>query len=35
VDPLRRESDAFRLLIWFAAAVAVIIVIVLVVRAVS
>jgi hypothetical protein len=34
-NPLRNESDAFRVLVWFVAAVAVIVVIVLVVRAVS
>jgi len=34
-DPLRREADAFRLLLWFVAVVAAIVVIVLVIRAVS
>jgi len=34
-DPFRREADAFRVLIWFVAAVAVIVAIVLIVRAVS
>ncbi len=32
-NPLRSESDAFRFLVWFVAAVAVIAVVVLVIRA--
>jgi hypothetical protein len=34
-DPFRREADAFRVLIWFVAAVAAIVVVVLVVRALT
>jgi hypothetical protein len=34
-NPLRNESDAFRVLVWFIAVVAVIIAIVLVVRAIG
>ena len=32
-NPLRREADMFRVLVWFVAAVAVIVVVVLVARA--
>jgi hypothetical protein len=34
-NPLRNEADAFRVLLWFAAVVAVIVAIVLIVRAVT
>jgi hypothetical protein len=34
-DPLRREADAFRVLIWFVGAVALIVVIVLVIQALT
>ncbi len=34
-DPLHQEADAFRVLIWFVAAVAAIVVIVLVVQALT
>ena len=34
-NPLRREADAFRVLVWFVAFVAVIVVIVLIVRALT
>jgi hypothetical protein len=34
-NPLRREADAFRVLIWFAAFVAAIVVIVLIVKALT
>jgi len=34
-NPLRSEADAFRVLVWFVAAVAVIVIIVLVVKAVA
>jgi hypothetical protein len=34
-NPLRSEADAFRVLVWFVAAVAVIVVVVLVVRALT
>jgi len=34
-NPLRNESDAFRVLVWFIAVVAVIVAIVLVVRAIG
>ncbi len=34
MDPLRREADAFKLLMWFVAAVALIVVVVLVARAI-
>jgi hypothetical protein len=34
-NPLRNEADAFRVLVWFVAAIAVIVAIVLIVRAVS
>jgi t-SNARE complex subunit (syntaxin) len=32
LDPLRREADAFRVLVWFVAVVAVVVVVVVVVR---
>jgi len=35
LNPLRSEADAFRVLVWFVAAVAVIVIIVLVVKAVA
>jgi hypothetical protein len=35
LDPLHREADAFRVLIWFVAAVAAVVVIVLVVQALT
>jgi predicted nucleic acid-binding Zn ribbon protein len=34
-DPLRKEGDAFRVLVYFVAAVAVIVVVVLMIRALS
>jgi hypothetical protein len=34
-NPLRSEADAFRVLVWFVAAVAAIVVVVLVVRAIA
>jgi len=34
-DPLHREADAFRVLMWFAGAVAAIVVIVLIVQALT
>ena len=34
-DPFRKEADAFRVLVWFVAAVAVIVVVVLVIEALA
>jgi hypothetical protein len=34
-DPLRKESDAFRVLVWFVAFIAAVVVIVLIVRALT
>jgi hypothetical protein len=35
INPLRSEAEAFRVLVWFVAAVAVIVVVVLIVQAIA